>query len=235
MDGKDFSHSKKIPMEQIQKFQEKPLIKNLQVAITPTGNIDTKRVDRMGVNLELKKFKTQTGSINFPELFSIPSDQRLAKMAEADLGATIKMVTVALTLAFETMNLSRPMQPFQILDLAEAIVDSAAEEDKPAMEDLMLFLQKLTRGEYGPLYESLDIPKFMTFYNKYRDERWSEAWKLRQQKDDYFKKLGGDDLFDRMHRKPETPFEEYLQSYNTRIQAKNDEIKALREENRRKR
>jgi len=215
--------------------QEKKLIQNLQVAVTQTGAIDTKKVDRMEVNMELKKFKNQNGSTNFPALFSIPTDQRLVAMAEKDLGGTIKVITVALQLAFETMNLSRPMQAFQILDLAEAIVDSAGEEDKPALEDLMLFLQKLTRGEYGPLYESLDIPKFMTFYNKYRDDRWDEGRKLRDAKDDYYKHLGEDNLFDRKYRKPQTVFEEHLQSYNTRLQAKNDEIKALREENKRKR
>jgi len=206
----------------------------LQVAVTPTGNIDTKKVDRMGVNMELRKFKTETGSINFPALFSISKDQRLAAMAEKDLAGTIKIITVALQLSFESMNLSRPMQAFQILDLAEAIADSAAEEDKPALEDLMLFLQKLTRGEYGPLYESLDIPKFMTFYNKYRDERWDAGRKLRDDKIEYYKGLGCDDMHDRMNRKPSTPFEEYLSSYNTRLQAKNNEIKTLREENKRK-
>lgn len=188
----------------------------------------------MGVNLELKKFKNNNGSVNYPALFAIPPDQRLAAMAEKDLGGTIKLITVALQLAFESMNLSRPMQAFQILDLAEAIVDSAGEEDKPALEDLMLFLQKLTRGEFGPLYESLDIPKFMTFYNKFRDERWQEAWKLRHEKDEYFKSLGDSGLFDRKYSQPDTPFQEYLSSYNTRLQAKNDEIKALREERKRR-
>lgn len=206
----------------------------MQVAVTPTGSIDTKKVDRMAINFELKKFKTQTGSIDYPTLLKIPLEQRIVALAQKNLEETIKTVTVALTLAFETMNLSRPMQAFQILDLAEAIVDSAAEEDKPAMEDLMLFLQKLTRGEYGPLYESLDIPKFMTFYNKYRDERWEEGIKLRDQQTEYYKNLGADNLHDRKYRKPQTPFDEYLHSYNTRLQAKNDEIKQLREERKRK-
>lgn len=205
-------------------------MKNLQVAITTGGNLDVKRIDKVGVYTELKKYKSPSGAVNYPALFKIPTDQRIAAMAEKDLGGTIKIITVALTLAFETMNLSRPMTSFQILDLAEAIVDSAGEEDKPAIEDLMLFLQKLTRGEYGAMYESIDIPKFMMFFNKYRDERWLEGVKLRDAKDAEFKALGDPQ---REGRKL-TDFEQHLSNYSTKLQARNDEIKELKSELRRR-
>lgn len=143
---------------------------NLTVAIT-TG-------DKIGIAVALKSFKTEMGTPNFPALLSIPTDNRLTKFAEKDLAGTIGIISAALTMAFEGMNLKRPMNPSQILDLAEVVVDTAG-EDSLAMEDFMLFLQKLVRGEYGVLYESMDIPKFMEKFEMYREERWQELNRIR--------------------------------------------------------
>jgi hypothetical protein len=220
---------------EIQKQIENPLIKNLQAAITQnTTKPDISRVDKVEMNIELRRYKTHSGAVNFPQLFKIPVENRLAAMAERDFASTMGIITVALTLCFESMNLARPMQNFQILDLAEAIVDSSQEEDRLSLEDLMLFIQKLTRGDYGPLYESIDIPKFMNILSKYRDERWQEGIKLRDEKANYYKELGGDNSFDRKYKKPETPFDEYLQRYNTKLQTVKDELKEERRINREK-
>lgn len=96
--------------------------------------------------------------------------ERLPAMFKRDPKQTAGLITVSLTLAFESMNLSRPMNEDQILDLADAIVDTS-NEDYLSIEDLVLFLQGLTRGKYGPLYESMDIPKFMEKFEIYRQER----------------------------------------------------------------
>lgn len=194
----------------------------------PSGGLDVKKVDKFGIQLELKKYKTETGAVNFPALFKIPKDERIAAMAERDLEGTMKTITVAITLALETMNLSRPMQPFQILDLAEAVVDSAGEEDKPSLPDFMLFLQKLTRGEYPGLYEGIDIPKFMERWNKYRDERWQAGIDLRDNQHEYYKSLGGS----REVRKLDS-FDAMLFEYSNKLQAKKDEVEALKAENKR--
>jgi hypothetical protein len=194
----------------------------------PTGGLDVQRVDKFGIQLELKKFKTERGDINYPVLFSIPKDERIAAMAEKDLEGTMKTITVAITLALETMNLSRPMQSFQILDLAEAVVDSAGEEDKPSLPDFMLFLQKLTRGEYPGLYEGIDIPKFMERWNKYRDERWEAGIELRDKQHEYYKSLGGS-----REAKKMDSFDSMLFEYSNKLQAKKDEVEALKAENKR--
>lgn len=207
----------------------------MQVAITGDGGIETSKVDKFGITLELKKFKTDKGKIDYPALFSIPPEQRIEGMSKVDLNMTMKTITVAVTMALETMNLSRPMQAFQILDLAEAIVDSASEEDKPSLPDLMLFLQKLTRGEYPGLYEGIDIPKFMERWSQYRDERWEEGIKIRDEKEKEFKEMGDRQSFDRDNPKATTVFGEHLKSYNTKLQARNDEIRALRAEQKRNR
>lgn len=200
----------------------------MQVAITPKGAIDVKKVDKFGVNMQLRQYKDKNGSINYPELFKIPTDQRIAAMASKDLEGTIKTVTVALTLAFETMNLARPMQAFQILDLAELIVDKANENDKPSFPDLMLFLQRLTTGEYPGLYEGMDIPKFMERWNMYRDERWEEGIRIRDEQHEYYKAMGDNDHHQRYNPRDTSAFGEMMQHYRTKAQINRDEKRERR-------
>lgn len=132
------------------------------------------------VNGILRQFKTDQGNVNYPAVLSIPVTERLPEMAKKEYTKTIALVTVALTNSFEGMNLKRPMNAGQILDLAEAIIDSS-NEDFLAFEDLMLFLQKLVRGEYGQNYDSMDIPKFMLSFEEYREKRYQELKKIREE------------------------------------------------------
>lgn len=136
--------------------------------------------NKAGVNVILREFKTDYGNINFPAVLSIPIMERLPEMAKKDFTKTIALITVALTNTFEGMNLKMGMNEIQILDLAEAIIDSS-NEDYLAFEDLMLFLQKLIRGEYGSNYNSMDIPKFMISFEVYREQRWQELNKIRNE------------------------------------------------------
>ena len=136
--------------------------------------------NRFEMNQSLKLYKSPTGSPNYPALFTIPSDQRLPEMAKVDMKRTAALVGVGLTVAMESMNLARPMNATQILDLTDTIIE-ASEEDNLSMEDVMIFLQKLTRGEYGPMYESMDIPKFMEKFEQYREERHQSIKAIRDE------------------------------------------------------
>ena len=136
--------------------------------------------NRQGVNLILKEYKTPSGQVNYPSLFKIPSDSRLPAMAKSDIKRTAAIVGVGLTSALEFMNLVRPMNATQIMDLVDAIIETS-EEDHLSLEDLMLFLQQLVRGEFGKLYESLDIPKFMTMFEQYREDRFQSLRNIRDE------------------------------------------------------
>jgi len=200
----------------------------LQTAITPTGSVEVAKVDKFGIGLELRKFKNPNNSINYPALFDIPKDQRIAAMAEMDLGATIKIVTVALTLALETMNLKRGMTAFQVLDLAEAIVDEAG-SDNLAIEDLMLFLQKLTRGEYPEMFEGIDQLKFMLRFNKYRDDRWEAGIAIRDAKVEEYKRLGDSNDFERANPRDASSFGLQLEHFRQKSQERKDELKSRKQ------
>lgn len=226
MDGKDFlCYQIRIQMEnnnQLQ-IQEKTLLTFLAQGITKDGKIDTNGVDRVGMNMCLKKYKQDNGYPNFGELFKIPSKDRIGEMAKTDMRGAVISVAVILTLTNEALNLSRGMNAVQIVDLAEAIVDDADTDDKISMEDLMIFCQRLVRGHYGTFYESMDSAKFMTFFNKYRDERWEEGIRLRDEKHEEYKKLGDSNDYNRNYVRDASPFGQYMEHLRNKTQARKDE------------
>lgn len=216
---------------QVQKndSQEKGLIRNLQVALTKTG-ISSKLVDKYAVNLELRKFKDDNGRPNYPALFNIPVSERLPAMAKKDIGGTIKIVTVAITLAMEAFNVARPMTNSQIVDLAEVVVDSLNQGDNLSLEDFMLYLQKLTRGEYPELYEGIDQIKFMARFDKYRDERWEESRRLYYEKHEQYKEMGDKR---RVRESTDNPLDVHLSSMTSKVEQLKDELREQKNLNKR--
>ena len=137
----------------------------------------------------LKQFKLPTGAVNYPAVFSIPVTERIPALAAIDFTRVNLVVIGALTMAFEAMNQKRGMNEFQILNLAEEIIDTSS-EDNLSLEDLMLFLQNLVRGKYKIAYESFDIPKFMELFEIYRQERHKTILELRENQHLQHKSLG---------------------------------------------
>ena len=165
--------SKEIQQTQNQVQTSKAIFNsNIMVALETNNKIE--------MNIALREYKTPQGQINFPAIFSINRESRLPAMAKIDLKRTFAVVLVAVTNAMESMNLIRPMNATQIMDLVDAIIETS-EEDQLSIEDVMLFLQQLVRGQYGKLYESLDIPKFMDMFEQYREERWQAIRNIRDE------------------------------------------------------
>jgi hypothetical protein len=135
---------------------------------------------KLDVNRILSHYKTFNGATNFPKLFEINSEHRLPMLAKYDYRKAAMWVCGGVTMALDSMNLVRGMNENQVYDLTDFILDSS-NEDNLALEDLMLFLQKLTRGEYGKLYESMDIPKFMEMFEIYREERFQAMRGIREE------------------------------------------------------
>lgn len=134
------------------------------MSILKTGN----KHELMAV---LNEYKEPNGAVCFEKVLAIESAGRLPMLAKTDYAEVFASITAGLTLSFEAMNLTRSINDNQIIELTQTVLDTS-NEDNLSLEDLMLFLQKLTRGEYGKLYESMDIPKFMEFFEKYREERF---------------------------------------------------------------
>lgn len=194
------------------------------------NGIDVTRVDKIAINQELRKYKSQGGGIEYSILFTIPVSERIPAMAKKNLRMTITTIAVALTLAMEAINVTRKMTPIQIIDLAETIVDDADNGDNISLEDLMLFLQKLTRGEYPDLYEGIDHMKFMSRFNQYRDERWEAGRVIAENKHIEYKGLGPERT-----GQPNTALDEHLAAFTNKLSVMKDELREKKEEMKRMR
>lgn len=148
--------------------------------------------NREMVNPILKQFKLSNGAVDFPKVFDIPKSERITALAETDFTRIVTLVSAAITMALESINLKKPLNAIQILDLSEAVIDSSA-EDNLSFEDLMLFLQGLVRAKYPISYETFDIPRFMKAFDVYREERWQEGVALRDAKISQWQGLGPSD------------------------------------------
>lgn len=124
--------------------------------------------DNRTMALILKQYKFKTGEINYPAVFTVPSAERLPALYERDFMHATALVVGALTMAFEKMRFKN-MDGGVINDIAEEVLISSG-DDNLSLEDLVLFLQNMTRGKYGHI-ESMSVAKFMNLFDKYRDER----------------------------------------------------------------
>jgi hypothetical protein len=184
------------------------------------------QADKQQISVILRSYKFDNGAVNYPAVLSIPQESRIPELAKKDFQGTIAAIGAALTIAVESMNLVRGLNASQIWDLAEAIIDTS-NEDRLSLEDFMLFLQKMTRGEYGKLYESMDIPKFMELFEKYREERWQELNKIKLDRHSQHKGSG-------ISEKSSTrdPLDEHFYGMAGRLSELNEQLKSSRKENR---
>lgn len=179
--------------------------------------------NKVEMNLILRQYK-ENGVVNFPAILSIPSSDRIPQMAKKDPKRILMLIIGALTMAMESLNTKRRLNEFEILDLSETIIDSA-NEDNLSFEDLMLFLQKLTRGEYKTPAE-LDIPKFMEIFEIYREQRHQELHEFRYNQHLQYKSLG-----DATRVTQNDPLAEHFASMGDRMSIMKEQISKLKQEN----
>lgn len=179
--------------------------------------------NKVEMNLILRQYK-DNGTINFPAVLSIPTSDRIPQMAKQDYKRILMIIIGTLTLAMESLNSKRRLNEIEILDLAETIIDSS-NEDNLSFEDLMLFLQKMTRGEYKVPAE-LDIPKFMEIFEIYREQRHQELFEFRYNQHLHYKSLG-----DANRSAVSDPLSEHFASMGDRMSQMKNKISELKQEN----
>lgn len=142
------------------------------------------------VAANVKQYKLQNGATNYLSVLKIPMQDRILGLVEAvGLEAVYKQMAAAITVAMEGLNISKPLTATQIMELTDAIIDTAG-EDALSLEDLILFLQKLVRGETGETYSRMDIPTFMKMFEKHRQQRYKALKDHEYEVSVYFKSLG---------------------------------------------
>lgn len=176
------------------------------------------------VNLILRQYKDETGLVKFESVLSIPTSERIPQLAKNDFKRILMLTIGAVTMAFKSLNQKNGLNEIQILDLSEAIIDTA-NEDNLSFEDLMLFLQKLVRGEYD-IGETMNIPKFMKIFEVYREKRWQELNRIREEQHVQFKSFGN------MGKNTVTDaLSEHFASLGSRLSEMKHSIQHLRDEN----
>jgi hypothetical protein len=140
---------------------------------------------RLDIAAHLGTFK-QNGVINFRSVLSIEISQRIPQLVSKPEGRNTVLIalTVALKNALNNLNLKYHMNEDQLVELADAIIDQA-HEDQLSLEDVVLFLQKMLAGEYATekmkVDFKLDMPLFFQLFEGYRQERHSELVKIRHE------------------------------------------------------
>lgn len=180
--------------------------------------------DMRTVSLILRQYKYDSGAVNFPAVLKVPTNERIPMLAKQDFKRILMLVIGALTVAIENLNVKKRLNEIQILDLAEIIIDSS-NEDYLSFEDLMLFLQKLTRGEYK-LPAEMDIPKFMEILEIYREERHQQYHQLKYEQHIQYKSMG-----DGTRSVKSDPLSEHFASMGDRLSSMKEKISELKQEN----
>lgn len=138
----------------------------------------------------LADFK-RAGEIDFAKVLAIEGKQRIPALTKEVEGR--KVVLLALSLALKNtlnnLNLKYQMREDQVLALADTIIDQS-QQDHLALEDVMLFLQKLIAGEYGPVEFKMDSPTFFKFFEAYRHERHINYLRAKEEQHVNYKALG---------------------------------------------
>lgn len=146
--------------------------------------------NKPAVSVHLAKFK-ERGIIAFDKVLAISTSERIPAITKDEKGRMEVLVALsaALKSAFSNMNLKLGMNEDQVIDLADHIIDQS-HEDNLAIEDVLLFLQKLILSEYGKLYDRMDMPKFFEQFEAYRQERHSAVLAIRDEQHTNAKAIG---------------------------------------------
>lgn len=178
---------------------------DLQLAKSLTGSMlnALEKGDKLALNQAIKAYKNPNGSVNFKMVLSVPSSERLPQLVNSVGYQKVHTLLVAgVQLAMESLNLSNSLSAAQIFDLADTLIDSS-NEDYLSFQDIILFLQKLTRGEMGALYSQMDIAKFMELFEVYREERFQSLNTIREEQQVQHKSYGNPERWSETHDKEE--------------------------------
>lgn len=131
----------------------------------------------------------ENGIVNHTKTLSIPDDQRIPELAKENRVRVLTVITAALGSAFSNFNLRYGMNEDQIVELADAIIETS-NEDKLSIEDVLLFLRDLVTGKAGKIYDRMDMPTFFEMFETYRQERYETLKNVKYERDAQYKSIG---------------------------------------------
>lgn len=127
--------------------------------------------DNGALNEQLSLYR-ERGLVDHTKTLAIPMGERIPALVK-DPESKLKVkaaLSASILSAFGNIEKAK-MSADQILDLTDAIIDSA-HEDQLSIEDVLLFLKDLIMGKMGKITDKLDMPLFFELFEKYRDKRY---------------------------------------------------------------
>lgn len=179
------------------------------------------------INYALAEFK-ERGVVKFDRVLMIPNTERIPALV-ATLEGRMRVsaaITASIKSAFDNINLRVGLSPDQMVEIAEQIIDQS-EEDFLALEDVLLFLQRLVTGQAGKIYDRMDVPTFFEMFETYRQERHDNLIRIRDEKHQNNKAHG-----DSERNYKTDPIRDALLSYGNKLSKVNEQLKEQREINR---
>jgi len=163
--------------------------------------------------------------VNFPAVLSVPLEDRICMLAGKDYGNIRLLIIGAITMAFEKINFKKGVNEFQVLDMAEAVIDES-EQDNLSMEDLILFLQGMVRNKYAFSRDSIDTGRFLECFEQYREERHSALKEYQYNKHLELKGLGSSE---RSYK--EDPLDEHFSQLGNTLHNLKESLRDVKSEN----
>lgn len=136
--------------------------------------------DQQLVKTLLKSFCYQDGATNYIQLIRVPSSERITVLAKTNRKEVHQVIAAQIEYSMKFFNIPNGLSLEQIFLLTDTIIDDA-ESDNLALQDVFLFLQKLSAGKMGTIYNRLDIPTFMELFEIHRQERHDEMMRFREE------------------------------------------------------
>lgn len=139
--------------------------------------------------MHLSRFK-EAGLIKFERSLRIPMNERIpALVKDSGHEKVLTAIVASIMSAFNNINLKKGMNEDQVIELAAVLIDEA-HNDQLALEDILLFLQRLITGQAGTLYDRLDMPTFFELFESYREERYQALRHIREEEHANYKCIG---------------------------------------------
>lgn len=141
--------------------------------------------DKIQLAVQIAPF-LEKGRPNYPQLFSVPRDQRLPAMMEENLAVTLTVVSTAIGLYLGSSGIGQDLA----VDIAEAVLGDCA-EDNLTLQDVVIFVKAAAAGKYGAFLRNVPTPQdFMKMFEMYRQERYEAILNIRDEQNTQAKAQG---------------------------------------------
>lgn len=149
----------------------------------------TETGDQQLVKTLIKSFVTGNGATDYISLMRVPTAERIPVLAKTNRKEIHQVIAAQIEYTMKFFNIANGMTVEQIFLLADTIIDDAG-SDNLSIQDVFLFLQKLSTGKMGVVYNRLDIPRFMELFEIHRQERHQEKLKFQENEHLQYKSMG---------------------------------------------